>query len=32
MIVLNGDFFDMVNSRIVTTIINGEVVFERTKH
>lgn len=31
IIVLNGDPLDMVNTKVVTTIINGEIVFERVK-
>lgn len=31
LIILNGDPLDMVNTKVVKTIINGEIVFERTK-
>lgn len=31
IVILNGDPLDMVNTRVVTTIINGEIVFERAK-
>jgi len=31
IIILNGDPLDMVNTKVVKTIINGEIVFERTK-
>lgn len=30
IIILNGDPLDMVNTKVVKTIINGEIVFERT--
>lgn len=31
IIILNGDPLDMINTKVVTTIINGEVIYERKK-
>lgn len=31
IVILSADPFDMVNSKVMATIINGEIVFERTK-